>query len=235
MDDTDEVSGPVLKGIIERGPGGRFVKGNPGPPAHAKRKKGQLNKIPRTIKESMTGAAARYGRDGKGTDGMDGFWDGVAKRNPEFLAAAITKTCVPPAKEAELDPAACGGINVINIISIPHDHSICPDGCTRPNFEAKPLWDAHHARLAAEEAPLLQIEHSALIAQEEVQVEPEPQLQSIEPAPQIEIIEPPQPAPTPALGGAYGQMMHEIQRRRDAVEAETSRTALEFSHPRRRP
>jgi hypothetical protein len=30
-------------------------------------------------------------------------------------------------------------------------------------------------------------------------------------------------------------MMHEIQRRRDVVEAETSRTALEFSHPRRRP
>lgn len=33
----------------------------------------------------------------------------------------------------------------ISIISIPHDHSVCPDGCTRPNFEAAPLWDAHHA------------------------------------------------------------------------------------------
>jgi len=42
MSDTDEVSKPVLEGVIERGPRGRFVKGNPGPPEGKKRKKGQL-------------------------------------------------------------------------------------------------------------------------------------------------------------------------------------------------
>ena len=46
MSDTDEVSKPVLEGVIERGPRGRFVKGNPGPPEGKKRKKGQLNKNP---------------------------------------------------------------------------------------------------------------------------------------------------------------------------------------------
>jgi hypothetical protein len=133
------------------------------------------------VKECMTGAAARYGRDGKGTDGMEGFWDGVAKRNPEFLAAAITKSCVPPATKEDEAGSGGGGVLSVTIISIPHDHSVCPDGHTRPNFEAKPLWEAEHARQKSEGTPLLQLEHSAVIEQEMVEVEPEPRPEPIEP------------------------------------------------------
>ncbi len=178
---TNDVSKPVLEGVIERGPRGHFVKGNPGPPPGKGKKKGVPNKIHRTVKECMTGAAARYGRDGKGTDGMEGFWDGVAKRNPEFLAAAITKSCVPPATKEDEAGSGGGGVLSVTIISIPHDHSVCPDGHTRPNFEAKSLWEAEHARQKSEGTPLLQLEHSAVIEQEMVEVEPEPRPEPIEP------------------------------------------------------
>ena len=123
---------------------------------------------------------------------MDGFWDFVAQKSPEFLAAAVAKTCVPPpAREGELTPDGGYRINAVNIISIPHDHSVCPDGCTRPNFEAETLWEAEHVRRAAEEARRqaeamspLRLIHSAVIEQEMVEViKPEP---APEPAPALD-------------------------------------------------
>jgi hypothetical protein len=151
--------------------------------------KGQLNKIHRTVKECMTGAAARFGRYGKGAGGMDGFWDFVAQKSPEFLAAAVAKTCVPPAKDVE--PAPSGGyVHTVNVISIPHNHQLCPDGNYRPHEESEALWREHKAKLKAKETPLL-LEHSAVIEQEVVQVEPEP----LEPEPEPEPVKKLEPAP----------------------------------------
>ena len=189
--DANAVPKPILEGVIERGPKGHFVKGNPGPPPGRRKPKGVPNKIPRTVKESMTGAAARYGRDGKGADGMDGFWDGVAQRNPEFLAAAITKTCVPPAKETE--PTSTGGSITVNVISVPPNHFKCPDGNFRPDLEARALWDEYNAKLKSEGTPLL-IGHSPS-PPEQGTVELEQQPQTIEPAaqpatPVVEVLKP---------------------------------------------
>lgn len=191
MSDTTERSAPSEPNIEIRGPKGRFVKGNPGPPEHAKRKKGVPNKVNRTVKDAMLLAAERIGSDGGGKGGVDGFLEATGRRNPEFLAAGIIRSCVPPAKEAELNPAA-GGTITVNVISVPPNHFKCPDGNFRPDPEARVLWDEYNAKLKSEGAPLL-IGHSPPPL-EQGTVELEQQPQTIEPAspvePVIEVLKP---------------------------------------------
>ena len=170
--DTAEHSTPSEPKIEIRSPKGRFVKGNPGPPEHAKRKKGVPNKVNRTVKEAMLLAAERIGSDGKGLGGVEGFLEATGRRNPEFLAAGIIRSCVPPAKEPE--PTAAGGngggvVTSVNVIAIPPGHHLCPNGHHRPEHEARPLWKAEHAKRRIEQAPLL-IGHPPLIEQTMVEV-----------------------------------------------------------------
>ena len=79
------------------------------------------NKINRTVKDALTGAAERIGADGHGAGGMDGFVEAVGRQNLEFLAASIVRSCVPPAKDPE-DAAAGGTVVVLEPVSIPSGH-----------------------------------------------------------------------------------------------------------------
>ena len=99
---------------------------------------------------------------------------------------ALRAGMADPVEQPELSCVL--GIN-INVVEIPYDHSVCPDGNTRPNCEAVPLWEAEHARRraaenvqhGAEEKPLLQLEHSSAV----IEVETETQSPPSEPAPEL--------------------------------------------------
>jgi hypothetical protein len=117
-------------------------KGNPGPPEHAKRKKGQLNSVNRTVNDAMLLAAERISSDGGGKGGVDGFLEATGRRNPEFLAAGIIRSCVPPAKELLLAAPSPSTSS-----ASPPNHFKCPDGNFRPDPEARALWDEYNAKL----------------------------------------------------------------------------------------
>jgi hypothetical protein len=146
MDDPDEPQAePVLHGVIDRNRRGQFVKGNPGPPPEAKRKKGQQNLIPRTAKEALQRAVEAIGADGQGRGGAPGFLERGGRDDPSFLAAAYIRACVPPAKDPE--PGAGEAVSVtINIASIPAGQFLVDN-------EKYRLVNAASARLLAEFGP----------------------------------------------------------------------------------
>jgi hypothetical protein len=55
---------------------------------------------------------------------MDGFVEALGRQNPEFLAASIVRSCVPPAKDPE-DAAAGETVVVLEPVSIPSGHYFC--------------------------------------------------------------------------------------------------------------
>jgi hypothetical protein len=89
---------PAERVEVERGRGGRFVRGGkPGPGRPPKAE----NRIIRSIKESMIAAGERIGADGKGLNGIDGFLERVGREDPGFLASAIIRSTVPAARESD--------------------------------------------------------------------------------------------------------------------------------------
>ena len=78
--------------------------------------KGVPHKIHQTVKQALTGAAERIGSGGNGLGGMNGFLERVGRDNPEFLAASIVRSCVPPANEEE--PAKAGRVITVNILPV---------------------------------------------------------------------------------------------------------------------
>jgi hypothetical protein len=73
------------------------------------------------------------------------FFDYIAEVDPVFVAAQLIRAKIPPAKESTQTDGGGGGIDTVNIIQIPFDHGICPDGHYRPNFEARAMERAQCA------------------------------------------------------------------------------------------
>jgi hypothetical protein len=124
-------------------------------PGHKKvggRGHGSKNKFPKSVKSLVL----------EGIGDIARFVEHLKVNNPSVAAMLLQKTFTP----GDLVPERGAGAmvpTVVNVISVPPDHFECPDGFYRPGFEARPLWDAHHAaEKPAREAHLepLQIEHS---------------------------------------------------------------------------
>jgi hypothetical protein len=147
-------------------PNGKFA------PGHKKvggRGHGSKNKFPKSVKSLVL----------EGIGDIARFVEQLKINNPSVAAMLLQKTFTP----GDLIPersAGKTGPNIINVISVPPDHSFCPDGHLRPNFEAKPLWEAHRAaEKAAREAYLepIQIErtpHAELVFAGAAQSQPDP-------------------------------------------------------------
>src|SRR3954451_17062045 len=93
------------KGQFRRG--NRFGKG---------RAKGVLNRTTQNVKEVLLEAAACRGYDGQGEGGLPGFFAKVAETDPTFVASAIVRSCVSPAKEGEPPGEGGGSITAVTIL-----------------------------------------------------------------------------------------------------------------------
>ena len=94
----------------------------------------------------MTGACERIGLDGKGKDGLIGFYERVGSKDQTVLATLTTRAMPLQVKE---DVNITGGPVTVNIISIPPSHSVCPDGKFRPDDEAEKLWQVEQLNRSA--------------------------------------------------------------------------------------
>jgi hypothetical protein len=132
---------------------GRFQKGHTltkGRQRGALGKKTLQQKLLSGLTRSGEKKARKAGHNGK-VDGFEFFIEGLADTNSSAAAALTAKLLAlepPPALNDDGSVAT-----TINVFSIPSGHALCPDGNVRPNFEAEPLWDAHHA--AAKVSPPL--------------------------------------------------------------------------------
>jgi hypothetical protein len=81
---------------------------------------------------------------------MAGFLERVGRDNPEFLATAVVRSCVPPATAAS---EGGGGSVELVLEAVPSGHAQCPDGFFRPGFEAEALWREHRAKTGVPDLP----------------------------------------------------------------------------------
>jgi hypothetical protein len=205
---------------IPRQAGGRFPKG------HKKvggRKKGSGNKFPKSVIEQIVAGIARS----VGGAGVEDFACKLATANPASAASLLSKI----AHKTEQAPAAVtqpSTIDLLRIVNIPsghcfraarnrHGERIEDEMVLIPPAEAfRLVYPGLRYPFATEEA-----------AAEVTAPEPAPEPIEMESAPALEIVpEPDQP------GGAYGEFMREMARRREAAEA--ARNNADFSYSGRR-
>jgi hypothetical protein len=63
----------------------------------------------------MTQAVEKVGSDGRGAGGVAGYLEQVARTDPSFMAAALIRATVPPARETEGE----AGTTVLNVAIVP--------------------------------------------------------------------------------------------------------------------
>jgi hypothetical protein len=107
----------------ERNANGTFVKGHPSI-AGARRKKGELNKITKDIREGAIAGFARHGSNGHGEGGFAGFCFYLAKKHPK-AAARIVEKLLP----LNVNATGIGGasIGTVNIVSVPEGRFLTPE------------------------------------------------------------------------------------------------------------
>jgi hypothetical protein len=101
------------------------------------RPKGSVGKITKTLRGELVSG---FG----GARGIRRFVRSLVIGHPQ-AAAGLLARMMPPGG-LDLEDGGGGGVE-ITIAAIPSDHSVCPDGKTRPNDEAEPLWAEHNKRL----------------------------------------------------------------------------------------
>src|SRR5256885_563371 len=74
----------------------------PGHSSSTGRQPGATNRIGRTLRNHILGAAERHGRDGHGQDGVQGYFDHLAVQRPKEFAQHVAKL-VPTADEEEAE------------------------------------------------------------------------------------------------------------------------------------
>jgi hypothetical protein len=80
----------VLPNINPRKPGGRRY-GPDNPPPGLGRRPGQANRITKSLKTAIVGAAAMHGSDGSGRDGLVGYLLHLAARHPKAFSHLLGK------------------------------------------------------------------------------------------------------------------------------------------------
>lgn len=90
----------------------------------ARRKKGELNKITRDIKQGCIAGLARHGSNGRGEGGFEGFIFYLAKRHPKSVARIVEKLLPLNVNATGMSGAA---ITSINIVSVPENHFVTPE------------------------------------------------------------------------------------------------------------
>jgi hypothetical protein len=204
VDDTDEPQvKPVLHGVIDRNRRGQFTRGNPGPPEHAKRKRGQKNLIPRTAREALQQAVERIGSDGAGRDGARGFLEKIGREDPLALAAIYARACIPVAKDGDDQPGAGGLVDVIiNVIPV-------ASGTYFVNETKYRLVSEASARLLSEFGD----DGQPRPVREAIEPDPPPPADAASVSP-----EPPEPAPVPESSRVEVERGRARRRRREPWE-----------------
>jgi hypothetical protein len=97
---------------------GRFVPGHKA--VSAGRPVGTVNKYTAEVKEVLMTAGANIGFDGKGKNGLLGFFEKLGRDNPAALAVHIVRANCPMPKSDD-DPGNTPGPITFNIVSVPSD------------------------------------------------------------------------------------------------------------------
>lgn len=145
------------------------------PPANApRRKKGQINKITRDIKNGVLTAAENLGRDGNGAGGFIGYLEFVGWRHPKAFCHLLGK-CLPLQVNAGGDGTVRPGIT-LNVVSVESGNYLSSEDIERlrgatnepigplklvPAPEPKPEPEPS---LSALESKLLSMTHEELLA-----------------------------------------------------------------------
>ena len=123
---------------------GRFL---PGHKLSRGRPKGSPNQFGPNFREKLLAGIARSGVKkarkagvNQKVDGIEYFVENLVDTNGGAAATLIAKLIPPEEPKPE---KGGGGITNVNVINIPPNHQVCPDGNFRPEFEAVVLWRQH--------------------------------------------------------------------------------------------
>jgi hypothetical protein len=86
------------------------------------KQKGMKNRIPADLKSSILAAAARFGENGQGKNGLNGYLFACA-RDHQVAYMNMLGRMIP----VEMAGSVKLGISTINIVSIPSDHFLTAD------------------------------------------------------------------------------------------------------------
>src|SRR3954453_4998732 len=104
-----------------RRPDGTFL---PGHSSSTGRPPGATNRIGRDLRNAIMASAKNHGRDGRGRDGEQGFFDFLAAERPKEFAQHCAKL-VPTADEEE--DVIIPGITSIEVLAVPSNHFFMAD------------------------------------------------------------------------------------------------------------
>src|SRR3954451_10997105 len=97
-------------------PGHKVGKGRP---------LGSKNKVPSDLRGLVIDTDAKLGKDGRGRDGLEGYFRSLAQTRPDLFAGFISK--IMPTKPAEAEATFTAGIEQMTFLAVPSAHYFMPD------------------------------------------------------------------------------------------------------------